>query len=1004
MRYFWACLASTALMAPAHAADQLQYGPAPAWVAPRQLPQAAPTSADAPVDILLSDTQAKLEPGTMATYSHYAIRINNPQGLVAGNIAASWDPAFDLVTIHRAVLRRGNEVIDILGGGQKFTILRREQNLEQQTLNGQLTATLQPEGVQVGDIVEVEMTAVHRDPTLREHMEMRGSLGSVVRVGLANMRMIAPAKSAIRLRTARGLAEPTVEQKGNERISTWTISPLVPDQPPAFAPNRYALGKTVDVSDYRSWNDLSALFLPLFEKASKIPANSPLQAEIARITAASADPVERTELALQLVEEKIRYVNLALGVGGLVPANTDQTWSRRFGDCKAKSALLVGLLRELGIDAVPVLVHSAEGDGLNERLPMVGLFNHVVVRATVGGKSYWLDGTRSGDSKLAALEVPVYYWGLPIVSNADLVRIMPDPATRPYVETTVRTDASAGVDKPVPTTIDMTLRGDLAIGQNLLLSALDPTLRDEALRKQLQAELDRFEVDRVSTSYDRATQIFKLHGEGRQTLDLDKGVYWTEVPSPGYKADYRRTGMRDTDAPVRISYPSYSRFVQVITVPKDRISQITFQMPPINTTVAGMEYRRTVTNAGGVVTIDATRRALKPEIPFAEAVAAQDQLRQLDKSDIWLRLSNSAPIAVAEVKELIGREPRTSSDYFDAAIKLLRKDETAQALGALNRAIEMSPASARPLAMRAQIRMGEGDLTGAQKDAEAALKLDPNDASMRALLARLLQRAGQFEAAYAQAQAMSKFDTAGAQIQRGEILLSLGRTNEALAAFDRALVYEKDPMTYVHRAGALPAADEVGRRRELDAAMKLDPSDGPTLVGLSQIASQLGDHAQALSLLDQAFLKSPDDVYVRHARAVAMLKAGKTAPAEKEFEALSAKELTAAELNGFCWSKALANVALDRALEDCNRSLAKHERAATHDSKATVLLRQSRFDEAIKEYDLAMQHGEFAAPLYGRAIAYARKGDKAKSDADAAKALQLAPEIERNYGYYGLTR
>ena len=144
---------------------------------------------------------------------------------------------------------------------------------------------------------------------------------------------------------------------------------------------------------------------------------------------------------------------------------------------------------------MPVLVHSEEGDGIYERLPMVSLFNHVVVRTIIGGKTYWLDGTRSGDRKLSALEVPFYHWGLPIVRNADLVRIMPDPATRPYLDTEVRTDASAGVDKPVPTVIDMTMRGDLAIAQNLFLSTLDPALRDEAIRKQLQQELDRFEID-----------------------------------------------------------------------------------------------------------------------------------------------------------------------------------------------------------------------------------------------------------------------------------------------------------------------------------------------------------------------------------------------------------------------------------------------------------------------------------------------------------------------------
>jgi len=1004
MWYKWACLSCVALVAPAYAADELAFGPAPSWIERQSVPPAVGEAGDAPISFLLSDAQVRLEPGLVDTYSHNAVRINNSQGLAIGNVIAIWDPAFDAVTIHQVTIRRGDQQIDVLAKGQKFTTLRREQNLEQQTLNGQLTATLQPEGLQVGDILEFEMSQVRRDPTLRGHMELNSSFSLPLRVELARLRLTTPAKAPIRQRPSPGVPSPTVSKNGNEKVSSWTLSPLVPKRPPAFAPARYLSGKKLDVTDFQSWNDLAALFLPLFEQASAIPADSQLQQEIARIKSASPDPTKRAELALQLVEQKIRYVNLALGVGGLVPANANQTWERRFGDCKAKSALLVGLLHELGIEAAPVLVHSEEGDGLNERLPMIALFNHVIVRTNIGGKTYWLDGTRTGDTAIETLEVPFYHWGLPIIRNAELVKIVPDPLALPYVEIVIRTDASAGVAKPVPTTIDMTMRGDLAIAQNIALSGLDPSLRDQTIRKQLQQKLDRFEIGKTSTAYDPATQVYRLHGEGRQTLDLNNGGYWSEVPSPGYKADFRRDGTRDQDAPVDIAYPSYSRNVQVIVLPKDRSALNKLQITPIAETVAGIEYRRKVTNADGIMTIEATARALVPEVSYAEALAAQDRLRELDKMNVWLRLSNSAPVAVAEVNELIGRDPKTSNDYFDAAFKLLNNDEPAKAMGALDKAIEMDPANPAPRSLRAQLKFEAGDIDGATADAEASVKADPKDSSTRILLAEIYRQEGAFDAAYAEAQALAKVDNARAQISRGRILVSLDRTSEALAAFDRALTYEKDPMTYVYRAQALPATDKATRQKEVEAALKLNPVDAPSLSALAEISSQLGDHNRALQLLDQAFLRSPDDIHVRHARAMEMMLAGKTEAANREFNALSAKDLTATELKNMCASKALANVALERALEECNRSLAKDDRPETHDSKATVLLRQSKFDEAIKEFDVALGDGEYAPPLYGRALAYARKGDRTKSDADAQKAIKLAPGIDRTYAYYGLVR
>ncbi len=696
--------------------------------------------------------------------------------------------------------------------------------------------------------------------------------------------------------------------------------------------------------------------------------------------------------------------NLALGVGGLVPVSASETWERRFGDCKAKTALLIGLLRELGIKGVPVLVHTEQGDGLDQRLPMVGLFNHVIVRAEIGGNSYWLDGTRTGDTRLSNLKVPYYHWGLPVTERASLVRMVPPPLGEPNIETVIRTDASGGVDGPVPTVLEMVVRGDLAIAQNLILSSLDPSLRDQAVRRQLQSKLDQFEIEKVSTSYDPEAQLYRLRAEGNQKLDLNKGVYWTEVPTLGYKADFTRSGTRDLDAPVAIGYPSFSRDVQIIMLPSDRVSKTKFQTDPVSTTVAGMEYRRLVTNKDGIVTIDSTRRSIKPEIPIAEALAAQDELRRLDKDSIWIRLSDSAPVEAAEVKELIGHEPKSADDYFRAAMKFLAQREGEKVLGALDKTIDMEPTMAGARILRAQLRMGLDDLKGAGEDARAALKSDPKSVQARIILAEQARRDGKIEEALVQAAALAAFDNASAQMSRGEILLSLGRPDEALRAFDKALEFEKDPIIHVHRARALPASDLDGRKREVEAALKLNPTDAPVLTQLAQVASQVGQHEQALRLLDQAFLRSPDDITIRHRRAIEMMHLGQDQQANREFDAIAEKELSAEELNNLCWDKALANVALDRALKDCDRSLAMVDGRAARDSRAMVLLRQSKFDEAIAQFDLALEDGAMAASLYGRSLAYARKGDQARSDADAKEALKLSPDLERYYSQYGLVR
>src|SRR3546814_5700852 len=101
----------------------------------------------------------------------------------------------------------------------------------------------------------------------------------------------------------------------------------------------------------------------------------------------SSDLLDRASAALKLVQRDVRYIYVGLGNGNLTPATAEETWQRRYGDCKGKTALLLALLARLGIEAEAVLANNSGGDdGLDERLPNPGMFDHVLVRARIDGK------------------------------------------------------------------------------------------------------------------------------------------------------------------------------------------------------------------------------------------------------------------------------------------------------------------------------------------------------------------------------------------------------------------------------------------------------------------------------------------------------------------------------------------------------------------------------------------------------------------------------------------
>ncbi len=104
--------------------------------------------------------------------------------------------------------------------------------------------------------------------------------------------------------------------------------------------------------------------------------------------AVSADDRRRrrqVEDLLAFVRREVRYVAVEVGVGGYRPAAAHETLARRWGDCKGKVELLLGLLAEAGIEAYPVLVQAAPRGRIDPEFPTPGLFDHMIAALPAAG-------------------------------------------------------------------------------------------------------------------------------------------------------------------------------------------------------------------------------------------------------------------------------------------------------------------------------------------------------------------------------------------------------------------------------------------------------------------------------------------------------------------------------------------------------------------------------------------------------------------------------------------
>lgn len=641
------------------------YAPAPEWIAPPPSPSTEPLPPGAPLRVMFIDQQVRVADGGQQTYQAYRVKVLAPEGLAVGNLAMSWAPATEKVTVHRLAIFRDGKVIDVLADA-RFSVIQRESNLEQATLDGNLTAALQTAGLQVGDELEFAMSKSERDPLLGTRPQGFMQFPIVGARGAYRLRVLLPKQGNIVFRASDDVPRPVVTAVGEEADHRYLMldpaSAIIPDN----APSRYAITRVVQYSGYPTWADVSRTFAPLFVRAAALGAASPVRAEAARIAAETSDPRLRAEAALRVVEDRIRYVYVGLDGGNYRPAAADDTWQRRFGDCKAKTVLLIALLRELGISAEPVLVATENSDGTDLRLPTPGAFNHVVVRAQVNGASYWLDATRLGDRALADLVPPTARWGLPLRSQGAALEAIPVVRPRwPQRIDVIDIDASAGFDKPGRYRVQQTLRGDQIFAMRAQLAGMASADADRLLAGYWRQQLPQVEPNRTTWRLDEANRllVLGLEGEGKVDWDGDATEGHTHyLYAGGFTPpnELKRPKDQPQNAAWANDYPSYTCNATTIRLPSPgKGFNWSFLSKPVDRTLGGVSYWRVATFSHNVMQMARSRRVDAPEIAATDAAAFNAALADFDNNKSYVfetkgRTSLAAAAASADAVDRVG--------------------------------------------------------------------------------------------------------------------------------------------------------------------------------------------------------------------------------------------------------------------------------------------------------------------------------------------------------------
>lgn len=628
--------------APAWAADPVpDIAPAPAWVVAAETPAPDPEKADAPLQFLLLASQSKIRSDGLEQYVRYTAVAQNTVGLQAlGQIMVPWNVERTDLALHQVLIRRGDAAIDILGPDQ-VTVLRRENNLEKAMLDGIRTVVVPARGFQAGDLIDVSFSYRTKPRSLGSTPDDIQQMVFPLPLARMERRFVIPDGVEVRWNVADSIPPAETERRDGQTEHRFVQTALAPQTLPAFTPQRFT-APIIQVSGYRQWSDVAAQLAPLFDQARRLPEASPVLAKADEIAAAAPDPETRMMAALRLAQDQVRYVALLLGEGDFTPASAEETWERRFGDCKGKTALLLALLDRLGIAAEPVLVSVQFNDRIGEMLPSLIAFDHVLVRAQVGGRSYYLDATDYGQRSLDEVAGSPFQHGLPLRAGAELEELPRIVPSAPHVEAELVWDGSNGLGDAVPFEATLVLRGFEAAAMRAKLAAATDVEEFDTGLKELVPRIPNGDLEIVDKAPEAADGSFTVRFAGEAEMDWsplegERNTRYAFTHHPLYwDVNFDRAEGAGKDLPVFLSdRPWWSRTTETVILPNGGRGY-SIEGEEIDQAFAGSSASRSFRKEDDRITMVASLHHHDREISAEDARAAEPLIEELNEDYAYI--------------------------------------------------------------------------------------------------------------------------------------------------------------------------------------------------------------------------------------------------------------------------------------------------------------------------------------------------------------------------------
>jgi tetratricopeptide (TPR) repeat protein len=719
------------------------------------------------VVVLLEETKHTFDDkGGSITAHRRLYRISDESAIDSwGSVNASWAPWVQERPVIRARVVTKEGTIHELDANAVVEAPAPEESLDIFSDNRVIRAPLP--AVAVGSVIEQLITYKSK-----ESMYDAASSDVVYFGGFSPMhrvRLIVDAPASLEVKFVnRASIEPRREERDGRQHIVFEGGPFAPkedfewDLPYDVAPLPW-----VGVSTAKSWQVLATRYAEIVEKQL---ANQSLEKQTREAIGNAKDRREIVARVLAWIQKRVRYAGVEVGESSVVPRPPLTTLSNQYGDCKDKATLLVAMLRHAGIPAHVALLRAGEDFDVPRDLPGLGMFNHAIV--VVEG-DLWVDPT---DEFARAGELPLMDQGrLALVASKETK----EPVTTPLSE------SKANVLRETRTFVIP------EEGKATVTEITEPTGADESSMRRYYVSSDRKKyresMEEYAKNYYSAkslsklevsdahdlTKPFRLHLEASEAArgiavdgeaavaifphGLIENLPWSLRDTASEDADEEEIAKKKRKNDFFFSRPFVREWHYRIPPPAGFIARTLPENEtiPLGTMTLTKQY---AVAADGSVTatlrLDSGKRRLSP----AEVEATKKAIKDLNDSNaimigfdqrgaIELAKGNIAG-ALAEFRKLAAMHPKEGRHQTEIARALLIGGMGEAAREQIKKAIALEPKYARAHRMLGVILQHDlfgrpfrkgCDIPGAVAAFKKARDLDPEDNSIRADYAKLLE-------------------------------------------------------------------------------------------------------------------------------------------------------------------------------------------------------------------------------------------------------------------------